>query len=169
MIKLLVAKLKLQLVRRNRMLFGSSSERFAQGVQSPQGTLLEVQPLYEQPASKPASVPTPAPVSPAANSPVIDRSLPEHLPREAHVYQPDASTEHQDAAGQACGCGQCGGRLREIGRDVSEQLSTCLAASRSCATSGPSWPACAARACSRPPHPAAPSPAGCRGRRCWPT
>ena len=122
LLKLLVAKLKLQLVRRNRMVFGSSSERFTDGAQSPQGTLLEGQLLYELQASKPASVPTSAPVSPAANSPTIDRSLPEQLPREAHVVRPDASTEHQDAAGQACGCGQCGGRLREIGRDVSEQL-----------------------------------------------
>jgi hypothetical protein len=104
------------------MVFGSSSERFTDGAQSPQGTLLEGQLLYELQASKPASVPTSAPVSPAANSPTIDRSLPEQLPREAHVVRPDASTEHQDAAGQACGCGQCGGRLREIGRDVSEQL-----------------------------------------------
>ena len=40
MLKLLVTKLKLQLVRRNRMVFGSSSERFTDGAQSPQGTLL---------------------------------------------------------------------------------------------------------------------------------
>jgi transposase len=29
---------------------------------------------------------------------------------------------HRDAAGQPCGCTVCGGRLRQIGQDVSEQL-----------------------------------------------
>ena len=30
--------------------------------------------------------------------------------------------DHHDAAGQPCGCTDCGGRLRQIGEDVSEQL-----------------------------------------------
>ena len=41
MLRLLVQKLKLQLVRRNRMIFGSASERFADGTPAPQGSLLE--------------------------------------------------------------------------------------------------------------------------------
>ena len=74
--------------------------------------------LDEVPAKKPAA----AALSPAANSPAIDRGLPEHLPREPHVHHPQTTTDHHDATGQPCGCGACGGRLREIGRDVSEQL-----------------------------------------------
>jgi transposase len=38
------------------------------------------------------------------------------------VHRPDASPAHHDEAGQACGCSACGGRLRCIGADVSEQL-----------------------------------------------
>ena len=115
MLKLLVQKLKLQLAQRNRMVFGSTSERFVDGAQSPQGSLLEAAVLDEVAPPKPA-------MSPAANSPCIDRSLPEHLPREAQVHRPQTTHAHHDAGGQPCGCVACGGRLREIGRDVSEQL-----------------------------------------------
>jgi transposase len=118
MLKLLVQKLKLQLARRNRMLFGSASERFVDGLQDPQGTLLEGAVLDKNLPPKPAA----APVSPAANNTPVDRSLPAHLPREAHTHRPETTPGHHDAAGQACGCADCGGRLREIGRDVSEQL-----------------------------------------------
>ena len=118
LLKLLVHKLKLQLARRNRMVFGSASERFVDPAQNPQGTLLEGVVLDEVAPNKPAA----APLSPAANNPAIDRSLPAHLPREAHVHRPETTADHHDASGQRCECGQCGGRLREIGRDVSEQL-----------------------------------------------
>ncbi len=118
MLKLLVQKLKLQLARRTRMVFGSSSERFTDGQPDPQGTLLEGAVLDEVASKKPAA----EPMSSAANSPSIDRSLPGHLPREAHVHRPQATPERHDATGQPCGCAECGGRLREIGRDVSEQL-----------------------------------------------
>jgi transposase len=126
MLRLLVQKLKLQLARRNRMIFGSASERFADGTPAPQGSLLEGELLDGIGLKKAAD----ASVSPAANSLAntaandksVDRSLPPHLPREPHEHRPDASPEHHDAQGQPCGCGQCGGRLREIGRDVSEQL-----------------------------------------------
>ncbi len=118
MLKLLVQKLKLQVARRNRMLFGSASERFMGGEQDPQGTLLDGALLDEKAAPKPAA----APVLPAANNSPVDRSLPAHLPREAHTHRPQTTAGHHDAAGQPCGCAECGGRLREIGRDVSEQL-----------------------------------------------
>lgn len=63
-----------------------------------------------------------APKAQAANSEGFDRSLPAHLPRENHVYRSEASNARRDASGQACGCSACGGRLRQIGQDVSEQL-----------------------------------------------
>lgn len=113
LLKLMVQKLKLQLARRGRKLFGSSSERF----EDVQGHLIEPEVLDELAASR-APVKT---VQPAANT-EIDRSLPAHLPREEHVHRPDASPAHHDEAGQACGCTACGGRLRRIGADVSEQL-----------------------------------------------
>jgi transposase len=118
LLKLLVQKLKLQLARRNRMVFGSSSERFVDPAQDPQGSLLQGAVLDEMPARKAGT----AAMSRAANNPAIDRSLPAHLPREPHVHHPETTSDHHDCAGQPCGCRVCGGRLREIGRDVSEQL-----------------------------------------------
>jgi len=122
MLRLLVQKLKLQIARRDRIIFGSASERFADGTPALQGSLLEGEPLD---GIEPRKA-TDAAVSPAANTAAndksVDRSLPEHLPREPHVHRPETTPARHDAQGQPCGCGECGGRLREIGRDVSEQL-----------------------------------------------
>jgi transposase len=112
LLKLMIDKLKLQLLRRVRAQFGSSSEQ----LEDPQMALIEGVPLYELPTpNKPAK-------ADAANMPEVDRKLPAHLPHEAKVYRPEASDDHHDAKGQACGCTACGGRLRLIGQDVSEQL-----------------------------------------------
>jgi len=113
LLKLMVRKLKLQLARRNRSLFGSSSERFEDG----QGSLIEPALLDEIAAPKPAG----KTASPAANS-EIDRKLPAHLARDEQVHRPETTPAHHDKDGQACGCSACGGRLRRIGADVSEQL-----------------------------------------------
>jgi transposase len=110
-LKLIVEKLKLQLARRNRADFGSASERF-EGLQT---SLLEEQPLDEVRSARAAT-------QPAANAPQIDRSLPAHLPREQQVHRPEATESRHDASGNACGCVACGGRLRQIGADISEQL-----------------------------------------------
>jgi transposase len=111
-LKLLVDKLKLQLLRNARARFGSSSER----LEDPQIALLEGEPLYE------LASPIAARAHDAANATRIDRKLPAHLPRETKEYQAQTSTEHHDSTGRPCGCTACGGRLRLIGHDVSEQL-----------------------------------------------
>lgn len=112
LLRLMVDKLKLQLLRNLRARFGSSSEQ----LDDPQISLIQGEPLYEHAAPK-----VPAKVD-AANAPEINRKLAAHLPRQTQVYRPQTSAEHHDANGQACGCTACGGRLRLIGQDVSEQL-----------------------------------------------
>ena len=111
-LKLMVDKLSLQLLRARRSQYGRSSEQ----LDDPQIALIEGVPLYEHPA------PEAAPKAQAANSPGIDRQLPAHLPRENHVHRPATTEAAVDATGNACGCTACGGRLRQIGADVSEQL-----------------------------------------------
>jgi transposase len=112
LLKLMVDKLKMQLLRQLRARFGASSEQ----LNDPQIALIEGLPMHElAPVAK-------TPKAQAANSEGFDRSLPAHLPRENHVYRPEASIAQHDAAGQACACNACGGRLRQIGQDVSEQL-----------------------------------------------
>ena len=111
LLKLMVDKLKLQLLRRVRAEFGTSSEQL-----DAQINLIDTAAVQAQPAAA-----APAKTAPA-NAPEIDRSLPAHLPREAQVHRPVATAAHHDTAGQRCGCTACGGRLRQIGQDVSEQL-----------------------------------------------
>jgi transposase len=111
-LKLMVDKLKLQLLRSLRARFGSSSEQ----LDDPQIALIQGEQLYEHVAQI-ATI-----SSDAANAPEIDRKLPAHLPRENQVYRPETTSDHHDGNGQACGCSACGGRLRLIGHDVSEQL-----------------------------------------------
>ncbi|WP_415654745.1 IS66 family transposase [Roseateles sp.] len=108
-LKLMVDKLKLQLARRVRAEFGVSSERF-----DLQASLIEPIALEQLPVRKTTV--------PAANAGSIDRSLPDHLPREQREVRPATSPAHHDVAGQSCGCTACGGRLRSIGADVSEYL-----------------------------------------------
>jgi transposase len=112
LLKLMVEKLKMQLLRRTRAQFGPSSEHF----DDPQLALIEGKPLDELPARR-----TPAKAE-AANSGEVDRKLPAHLPRDSRTYRPETSANHHDVNGQSCGCTACGGRLRLIGQDVSEQL-----------------------------------------------
>jgi transposase len=112
LLKLMVDKLKVQLLRRVRAQFGASSEQ----LNDPQIALIEAVPLDEVPPP-PAQAKTAA-----ANAPEVDRKLPAHLPRDSKVYRPAASANHHDVNGQACGCTACGGRLRLIGQDVSEPL-----------------------------------------------
>ena len=111
LLKLMVDKLKLQLLRRARSEFGTSSEQL-----DAQINLIDITATQALPAVGAAVKTAPA------NAPEIDRSLPAHLPREAQVHRPNATTAHRDTAGQPCGCTACGGRLRQIGSDVSEQL-----------------------------------------------
>jgi hypothetical protein len=105
-LKLLVEKLEQQLLKSRRSRFGQSSEQ------------LDGLPTLTPALPAPGTTERP----PAANRPAIDRSLPAHLPREPHVHRPVVTDAACDAMGQPSGCTCCGGRLRQIGQDVSEQL-----------------------------------------------
>ena len=109
-LKLVVDKLTLQLARRLRSQFGASSERF----DDPQTSLIEPAVMDDIAARKPAA--------PAANAGTLDRSVPEHLPREQQLIRPETTNAHHDAQGQPCGCTACGARLRPLGADVSHHL-----------------------------------------------
>ena len=111
LLKLMVDKLKLQLLRRVRTEFGSSSEQWA--AQMP---LIDGGDVVMASRSKLASTQAPA------NDAQIDRGLPAHLPREVQEHLPQVSDSQHDSTGQPCGCTACGARLRKIGQDVCEQL-----------------------------------------------
>ena len=100
------------MLRARRAQYGRSSEQ----LDDAQIALIEGLPLYEHSAPK-----APAKAA-AANDPGVDRHLPAHLPRDSQVHRSAASDALHDTVGNACACALCGGRLRQIGQDVSEQL-----------------------------------------------
>ncbi len=107
LLKLMVDKLKLQLARRVREQYGASSEQLdAQltliSAETPQHLSVDAKLLPRTGQRKPRR---------------DNRKLPEHLPRETRVHQPKGH-----AGDTPCACSECGGKLRQIGEDVSEQL-----------------------------------------------
>ena len=107
LLRLMVDKLQLQLLRRQRDQFGSSSEQL-----DAQLSLIAAEPPQTQPAAVVALQPR------RERKPrKTPRKLPEHLPRETQVHQPQGL-----ALGTQCACAECGGKLRQLGEDVSEQL-----------------------------------------------
>lgn len=103
----LIEHLKLQLARLKRMKFGRSSEQLDAQIAQLEFSLEELE-------ANAAAAPAP-PLSPAQKSASkpTRKPLPDHLPREPHVVQPDSG---------ACTCPDCGGALRALGEDVAEML-----------------------------------------------
>jgi transposase len=102
----LIETLKLQISRLQRARFGRSSEQLDAQIAQLELSLEELQASSaaaaapQDCADKPASRPT-------------RKALPEHLPREPRIHQPDCGT---------CICPECGGALRALGEDSSEML-----------------------------------------------
>lgn len=107
-LKLLVDKLKAQLARRGREQYGASSEQL-----HAQLTLIAAEAPKAAPAAGATSTPHTKPRKPRRDQ----RHLPDHLPRETQVHHPKGYTPEAP-----CACGGCGGKLRQIGEDVAEQL-----------------------------------------------
>ena len=100
--KLLYERLKLQLAKLRRMQFGTSSEKLAREVEQLELALEEVE-------AEAAAARTARPARADSGKP-FRQPLPGHLPREDVVHEP------------ACVCPDCGGAMRRIGEDVTEQL-----------------------------------------------
>lgn len=96
---LLIEKLRFQLAGQLRHRFGSSSEALDQ---------LQLR-LEDLEITRSTEVPA-AETEPAAMDKPVRKPLPEHLPRSEHVLP----------AGEACN--DCGGKLKTVGEDVTEEL-----------------------------------------------
>jgi len=103
----LIENLKLQLARLKRMKFGRSSEHL-------DAQIAQLELCLEELEANAAASPAP-PQGPAARSvsKPARKPLPDHLPREPHVHEPDCGS---------CTCPDCGGELRALGEDISEML-----------------------------------------------
>ena len=108
LLKLTVDKLRLQLARRAHEQYGRSSEQL-----DAQLTLIAAEAPEVAPAGAKLLLPKTGSRKPRRDP----RKLPEHLPRETRVHHPEGNTD-----GPPCACSECGGKLRQIGEDISEQL-----------------------------------------------
>jgi transposase len=102
----LIETLKLQISRLQRARFGRSSEQLDAQIAQLELSLEEL-----QASSAAAAVPQDCADKPASRP--TRKALPEHLPREPHIHQPDCGT---------CICPECGGALSALGEDSSEML-----------------------------------------------
>jgi transposase len=99
-----IEQLKLQLAKLKRMQFGRKSEKLDRKIEQLETRLEDL--IAEDGASEQKAV------LPASNARKVARQpLPDHLPREDNVIEP------LDLA-----CSKCGGKLKPLGEDVSEQL-----------------------------------------------
>jgi transposase len=100
-----IETLKVQLARLRRMTFGRSSEQLDREIAQLE---LQLEELAETAALQPASATSSDPERSKAKP--VRRPLPDHLPREDAIHEP------------ACLCPRCGGALRKLGEDVTEEL-----------------------------------------------
>ena len=108
-----IERLRLLIVRLQRLQFGRKSEKLERQIEQLQ---LQLEDLEEGAAKKrQQATSTLPPPAAAIFASVTDkparRALPDHLPRQTETHQPE-----QDS------CPGCGGELRKLGEDVSEML-----------------------------------------------
>jgi transposase len=114
-----IEKLRFQIAKLRRMQFGRSSERITRQIEQLELRLEELETAEAVDAAN-AGADHSASAAPAAAEPARERSrpkrkpLPEHLPRREVVHQPPNDG--------ACSCPACGGKMAELGEDVTEVL-----------------------------------------------
>ena len=100
-----IEQLKLQITRLRRMQFGRKSEKLDQKIEQLETRLEDL--IAEEGVAEQAQQPLPA----ALRQRSVRQPLPEHLPRQERVFEPEEQA-----------CPACGGNLKPLGEDVSEQL-----------------------------------------------
>ena len=110
--RLEIEKLRIQLARLRRMQFGQSSEKLDRQIEQLELQLedMETGASLEESAAQASGPPSrrPAKMQPKR------RPLPDHLPREEILHQPEGN--------QACTCRACGAAMARLGEDITEVL-----------------------------------------------
>lgn len=102
-----IERLKLQLAKLNRMAYGRKSEKLDRQIERLEARLEDLQAEEGDAPERPAS--PESLLAPRQKS--VRQPLPEHVPREDRVLEPEQQA-----------CPACGGQLKPLGEDVSEQL-----------------------------------------------
>jgi len=107
-----IEKLKFQIAKLRRMQFGRSSERVTRQIEQLELRLEELETGEVEELSKAVAEDRPLPIR--QRSQPKRKKLPDHLPRQEVVHEP----EHDGA----CSCPACGGAMAKLGEDVTEVL-----------------------------------------------
>lgn len=107
-----IEKLKLQIARLRRMQFGRSSERITRQIEQLELQLEELETDEAADITEAVTKDRPAPIRQRAKP--KRKPLPDHLPRQEIVHEPDANG--------ACVCPDCGAGMAKLGEDVTEVL-----------------------------------------------
>src|SRR3954447_13361964 len=106
-----IEKLRFQIARLRRMQFGRSSERINRQIEQLELRLEELETAAADDARAEADNAAPPPPERARPR---RKPLPDHLPRRDVVHQP--------ADNAACACPACGGKMAQLGADITEVL-----------------------------------------------
>ncbi|WP_354687954.1 IS66 family transposase [Cupriavidus necator] len=109
-----IEQLKAQIDKLKRMQFGRKSEQLDREIARLETRLEDL--TGSRGAAELREAQTAGKYKVAANQCASREALPEHLPREEHVLEPEPS------------CPECGGQMQPLGEDVSEQLGRIAAA-----------------------------------------
>jgi transposase len=107
-----IEKLKFQIAKLRRMQFGRSSERISRQIEQLEFRLEELETGEAEDVARAEAEDRPAPIRERAKP--KRKPLPDHLPRQDVVHQP------QDDG--ACTCPACGKGMARLGEDVTEVL-----------------------------------------------
>ena len=107
-----IEKLKFQIARLRRMQFGRSSERITRQIEQLELQLEELETGEAEDTAHAAAEDRPEPIRPRMKP--KRKPLPDHLPRQEIVHQPEADG--------ACTCPDCGSGMAKLGEDVTEVL-----------------------------------------------
>ena len=108
--RLEIEKLKIQLAKLRRMHFGQSSERLTQQIEQLELQLEELEATEAEVEAKAEANDQPS-ARPERLKPKR-KPLPEHLPRQDVIHEPE----------EVCTCAACGGGMAKLGEDVTEIL-----------------------------------------------
>src|ERR1700683_3523545 len=143
-----IEKLKFQIAKLRRMQFGRSSERISRQIEQLEFQLEELETGEAQDSAEAEAEDRPA----RQRAKPKRKPLPDHLPRQEIVHQPEADG--------ACTCPDCGAGMAKLGEDVTEVLDYVPGRFQVIRHVRPKYACTACDAITQAPAPAMPTPRG---------
>jgi transposase len=145
-----IEKLKFEIARLRRMQFGRSSERITRRIEQLELRLEELETGAAEEVTKAEAEERAAPIPERAMP--KRKPLPEHLPRQEMVHEPEGDG--------ACTCPACGAGMAKLGEDVTEVLDYVPGRFQVIRHVRPKYACKACDAITQAPAPALPTPRG---------